>query len=52
MHRRFVLIARSFNAEIRAVATSAIREANNREALLARVRDELGLRKYKFAFEK
>lgn len=41
--RRFVLIARSFNAEIRAVATSAIREANNREALLARVRDELGL---------
>lgn len=41
---RFAALARSFGAnEILAVATSATREAHNREVLLARLRGEAGL---------
>ncbi|PLX31263.1 MAG: exopolyphosphatase, partial [Ignavibacteria bacterium] len=41
--RRFSLLAQSHDAPIRAIATSAVREALNRDALVQRVRDELGL---------
>lgn len=41
--KRFVQIARSLNADIRAVATSAVREAENKEAFLERARVECGL---------
>ncbi|MCB2205444.1 Ppx/GppA family phosphatase [bacterium] len=39
--RRFSLIAQTHGAPIRAVATSAVREALNRDEFLRRVRDEL-----------
>ncbi len=41
--RRFVQIARSMNADVRAVGTSALREAHNRDEFLKRVRDECGI---------
>lgn len=40
---RYAMIAESHGAEMRAVATSAIREARNQEELVARVREEIGL---------
>ncbi len=40
---RFKLTAQLHNAEIRAVATSAVREAINREEFLRRVRERLGI---------
>ena len=40
---RYATICRAHGAEVRAVATSALREAHNRDAVLARARDELGL---------
>lgn len=41
--RRFVNLAVSQNARLRAVATSAVREARNRQDFLDRVRQECGL---------
>lgn len=41
--RRFVQIAKSMNAEVRAVGTSALREAHNRSEFLQRVREECGI---------
>jgi len=41
--RRFVEIARSKNAEIRAVATSAVREAFNRQEFIDLVKKETGI---------
>ncbi len=40
---RFARIARSHDAEIRAVATSALREARNRDDFIRRAREEIGL---------
>lgn len=42
--RRFRLIADSAGAEIRAIATSAVREALNKEEFARRVRSETGIR--------
>lgn len=39
--RRFSLIAQTHDAPIRAIATSAVREAQNRDRFLQRVREEL-----------
>jgi exopolyphosphatase/guanosine-5'-triphosphate,3'-diphosphate pyrophosphatase len=39
----FSKIAKSFNAEIRAVATSAVREAINKDEFINRVNDETGV---------
>jgi len=42
--KRFALICKSFGAErIRAVATSATREAHNKEEFITRVKDETGI---------
>ncbi|MBL0173967.1 MAG: Ppx/GppA family phosphatase [Ignavibacteria bacterium] len=41
--KRFKLIAENHGAEIRAVATSAVREALNREAFVERVRRDIGV---------
>jgi exopolyphosphatase/guanosine-5'-triphosphate,3'-diphosphate pyrophosphatase len=41
--RRFKKVSDSFNARIRAVATSATREAVNKEELISRVRKETGI---------
>ena len=41
--RRFSLIAEQHDARVRAVATSAVREASNRDVFVERVRAELGL---------
>jgi exopolyphosphatase / guanosine-5'-triphosphate,3'-diphosphate pyrophosphatase len=41
--RRFVLIAQSLNAPVRAIATSAVREALNQGEFLRRVRESIGL---------
>jgi exopolyphosphatase / guanosine-5'-triphosphate,3'-diphosphate pyrophosphatase len=41
--RRFALIAQSHAAPVRAVATSAVREALNQDAFLQRARDTVGL---------
>ncbi|MBN1447665.1 MAG: Ppx/GppA family phosphatase [Bacteroidetes bacterium] len=41
--RRFVLIAQSQEAPIRAIATSAVREALNKQVFLDRVREELNV---------
>lgn len=41
--RRFTLLAQSMDAPIRAIATSAVREALNQDALITRARDELGI---------
>jgi len=40
---RYAAICRAFDAEVRAVATSAVREADNRHTVLARARRETGL---------
>ena len=40
---RYGAICRAFDAEVRAVATSAVREADNRHTVLARARRETGL---------
>ncbi len=40
---RFIRLAQSENAIIRAVATSAVREALNKDMLITRVRNELGI---------
>ncbi|MDZ4728302.1 MAG: Ppx/GppA phosphatase family protein [Leptospira sp.] len=42
--KRFKTLADSYQAEIRAVATSALREAENREVFLARAEKEVGLK--------
>ncbi|MFV2039162.1 MAG: HD domain-containing protein [Acidimicrobiales bacterium] len=41
--RRFSKVAESFGADLTAVATSALREAKNREVFLQRARDEAGV---------
>ncbi len=41
--RRYSGLCRKYRATVRAVATSAVREARNREALVARVREEAGV---------
>ena len=41
--KRFTAISRSMNADIRAVATSAVREAKNSAEFLERVKKECGL---------
>src|SRR5688572_27965510 len=40
---RYAAICRAFDTEVRAVATSAVREADNRHTVLARTRRETGL---------
>lgn len=40
---RMCAVAASYDAEVVAVATSAVREAENREAFLSRARDEIGI---------
>lgn len=42
--RRFKKIADSLNAQVRAIATSAVREALNKEEFVRRVRTETGIR--------
>jgi exopolyphosphatase / guanosine-5'-triphosphate,3'-diphosphate pyrophosphatase len=42
--RRYGALCRRYHAEIRAVATSALREAKNREEIVRRAREEAGLR--------
>ena len=42
--RRFCRIAEAFDAPVRALATSAVREALNRDEFLRRVRNETGIR--------
>lgn len=42
--KRFQKIAESYNAEIRGVATSAVREALNKDEFLRRVRNETGIK--------
>jgi exopolyphosphatase/guanosine-5'-triphosphate,3'-diphosphate pyrophosphatase len=42
--RRYAALCRVYKARVRAVATSAIREARNRDEIVRRVRDEAGLR--------
>ncbi len=41
--RRYAALCRRYGAKVRAVATSAVREARNREAIVRRVRREAGL---------
>lgn len=41
---RYAALCRRHRARVRAVATSAVREAKNRDALVKRVHDEVGLR--------
>lgn len=41
--RRYAALCRRHQARVRAVATSAVREARNREEIVRRVRDEAGL---------
>src|SRR5215468_9054721 len=41
--RRYGALCRRFHARVRAVATSAVREAKNREEIIARARAEAGL---------
>ncbi|HET9555186.1 MAG TPA: Ppx/GppA phosphatase family protein [Anaeromyxobacteraceae bacterium] len=41
--RRYAALCRRHRARVRAVATSAVREARNREEIVRRVRDEAGL---------
>jgi len=41
--RRYAALCRRYRARVRAVATSAVREAHNRDEILARVRREAGL---------
>ncbi|MCE9499335.1 MAG: Ppx/GppA family phosphatase [Leptospira sp.] len=41
--KRFKILAERQNAEIRAIATSALREAKNREDFLKKARNELGI---------
>jgi exopolyphosphatase / guanosine-5'-triphosphate,3'-diphosphate pyrophosphatase len=41
--RRYATLCRRYRARVRAVATSAVREARNREEIVRRVRDEAGL---------
>ncbi len=42
--KRFKTLADSYGAEIRAVATSALREAENRDTFLARAESEIGIK--------
>ncbi len=42
--KRFKLICDSFNAKIRAVATSATREANNKDVFINRVKETTGIK--------
>ncbi len=42
--RRYGALCRRYHADVRAVATSALREAKNRDAIVRRARDEAGLR--------
>jgi len=42
--RRYAALARRYHAQVRAVATSAVREAKNREEIVRRAREEAGLR--------
>lgn len=41
--RRYAALCRRYRARVRAVATSAVREARNRDDVIRRVRDEAGL---------
>jgi exopolyphosphatase/guanosine-5'-triphosphate,3'-diphosphate pyrophosphatase len=41
--RRYAALCRRHHARVRAVATSAVREARNRDEIVARVREETGL---------
>lgn len=41
--RRYAALCRRYKAQVRAVATSALREARNREDVVRRVREEAGL---------
>ena len=41
--RRYAVLCRRYEARVRAVATSALREARNRDELVKRARDEAGL---------
>ncbi len=41
--RRYAALCRRFRAKVRAVATSAVREAKNKDPIVRRVRDEAGL---------
>lgn len=41
--RRYGALARRFHARVRAVATSAVREARNRDEVVQRARDEAGI---------
>lgn len=41
--RRYAALCRRFKARVRAVATSAVREARNRDEIVARAREEAGL---------
>ena len=41
--RRYAALCRRYRARVRAVATSAVREAHNKDEILARVRREAGL---------
>lgn len=42
--RRYGALCRRYHAQVRAVATSALREAKNREEIVRRARDEAGLK--------
>src|SRR5215470_15008863 len=42
--RRYGALCRRFHARVRAVATSAVREAKNRDEIVRRAREEAGLR--------
>jgi exopolyphosphatase/guanosine-5'-triphosphate,3'-diphosphate pyrophosphatase len=42
--RRYGALCRLYRAQVRAVATSAVREAKNRDEIVQRVREEAGLR--------
>ncbi len=42
--RRYGALCRRYHADVRAVATSALREAKNRDEIVRRARDEAGLR--------
>lgn len=42
--RRWGALCRRYHAQVRAVATSAVREAKNRDEIVRRVREEAGLR--------
>ena len=41
--RRYAVLCRRYRARVRAVATSAVREARNRDEIVRRVREETGL---------